>query len=281
MLRTLQSRTDKDIRGLLSQAALSLQPRATEFVVRDEVAALLSEVREALRIRPDDNSHPTRARLQSYFGDLLSEILLPADARSATRDRLGLRGLLAPGQYDIKRNPELSKRGGLYRAKWAHVEDAIQNADVVEHFRVVDGMANVPLASLFMRRPPNAYQFWWLIHCQRDGAQLNPLHAWRLFDDTFSREAIETPRIAIVSFANKFGTDLLINGKRMKIAFREVVPNPDPGKTVILVETGDISLSASGTNPEILVGFSYGVDHLKYSAYLDGHGIPAASQPSR
>jgi hypothetical protein len=273
MQKTLESRSDLDARGILAQAALSLQPHPWEFVPTEAVTEVLTAAREALRIPATDNSDTSVARLREYFRALLSDRLLPPNDRTAVRDRLGTRGLLSPKQYDIERNPALTARGGIYRAKWSHIEDAIQNADEIEHFRSVDGMSDAPLVSLFMRRPPAAYQFWWLIHCTRAGAKLFPFHAWRLFDDTFSRAEIETPRRAIVSFANRFGMDMVIHGATMKIAFREAVRNPSPGERVGLVQTSGLRFEGAGNLPELLVGFSYMIDNAKYSSYLAAHGI--------
>jgi hypothetical protein len=274
MLQTLEAKTESDVRGLLTKAALSLQPQPTPIVVDAEVAALIADARQQLRIKPTDQSHASRAKVQSLLGELLSARLLPESERQAVRNRMGVKGVLPTSQYDIMRNPALLQRGNICRAKWSHILDAIQNADVVEHFRIVEGLGDAPMASLFMRRPPGHHDFWWLIHCQRVGAQLLPLHAWRLFDDTFSREEIETPRDAIISLANKFGVDLSVNGKTMKIAFREAVPNPVPGESVLLVDSPALKFQGSSTGEaEFIVGLSYQILDLAYTQYLDRHGI--------
>ena len=166
MLKTLSDRSRAEIRGLLSRATLSLMPHPEEVLVGDDVIALLNEARERLRISPMDGSPAAKTRLQTFLGDLLADQLLPKSEQSAIRRRLGDKGLLEPGLFAIQRNPALTARGAIHRAKWAHIEDAVQHADVVEHFRMVEGLKDVPFTSLFMRRPSTKATsgvFWWLI----------------------------------------------------------------------------------------------------------------------
>jgi hypothetical protein len=276
MLRTLTARSMDEVRGLLSQATLSLLPHAEDIVVDDDVKAVLAEVRERLRIPPTDSSADARTKVQTFLGDLLADQLLPKSERPEVRRRLGEKGLLAPNQFDIQSNPALTARGALYRAKRSHVENAIQHADVTEHFRVVEGAKDVPFTSLFMHRPltkpPNT--FWWLIECQRIGASVRPNHAWRLFDDTFDFTTIRTPREAIIAFAQQFGNDMKIGNKLMRIAFREVVQNPGEGKPFTLIEVPGLKVEAKTSEREGVIGFSYAINNVKYSGYLDAHKVP-------
>ncbi len=276
MLKALSDRSITEMRGLLSRATLSLMPHPKEVVVEDDVIAVLSEVRERLRISPTDVSPEARTRLQTFLGDLLADQLLPKSEQSAIRRRLGDKGLLEPNQFDLQRNRALTARGAVYRVRWSHIEDAVQHADVVEHFRMVEGVKDVPFTSLFMRRPPPraaASEFWWLIDCHRDGASMFPKHAWRLFDDTFDFGAIKTPREAITQFAQKFGQDLKIADKQMRIAFREVVPSAAEGGRLTLVESVGWKFEVHSSVDEAIVGFTYSIDNARYSKYLDAHGI--------
>jgi hypothetical protein len=276
MLKALSDRSLSEVRGLLAQATLSLMPHPEDVVVEDDVRAVILEARQQLRIPAEELSPSNRTKLQQYLGDLLADQLLPKSEQSDVRSRLGNKGLLEPNQFDIQRNPTLTARGAIYRAKWSHIEDAIHRADVVEHFRMVEGLKDVPFTSLFMRRPPSKAAtgaFWWLIECRRAGSSIFPNHAWRLYDDTFDFSIIGTPRDAIVALAERFGQDLKIGEKYMKIAFREVVPNPGEGKHVTLIETPGFHMQAGPSITDPIVGFSYIIDNTKYLAYLDKHGV--------
>ena len=100
-----------------------------------------------------------------------------------------------------------------------------------------------------------------------------PNHAWRLFDDTFDFRVIRTPREAIIQFAEKFGQDMKIGDRMMRIAFREVVASPGSVERLALVETATLKLEMHGPVGETIVGFTYIIDDVGYTQYLEAHGI--------
>src|SRR5205085_8861065 len=99
----------KDVSRLLSTVSTSVLPNPGIGDVIEQtgtdpefVKSVLAEIRDLLRVQPDDLSRATQSQIYAFLSDEISKATLVDVDMDALKNRLGRKGALHPSQLEVR-----------------------------------------------------------------------------------------------------------------------------------------------------------------------------------
>lgn len=294
-LDTLKNLEQSVAEGVLSQIADDLLPNpysddTTRHGIGDPQLkkVVTSEIRQYLKIAPDDFSSEALARLQDFISARLESITLDGYDLSEVRARVGERGDLRPDLYEVVFNESFSEpmSRGIRRT---HVESAVRRPDKAEHLypqRHLTTKENTELISFFVKHFNTSDGFALLVMCFRNGYKQTVVDAWRVYysDVRFSQQY--KPREILRAFLERFGYRVRVSDEVDYLFLYRNIYYPIELENKRLIEVDALEAAENGKvhfivvphEPgrvsqmfEVLVAFAY--DTVKYAESLRRHGI--------
>ncbi|HEX3681054.1 MAG TPA: hypothetical protein VHU83_00835 [Bryobacteraceae bacterium] len=230
MLDTLRKLNDHEALILLSSTVHYLLPDpGVGSPVTDVLNAparsrekLLHELRQKLKLSEDDQSPRAQAEIFDTLSSEISKYALKDSDIRQIKARLGARGDLPPGAYEIDIDPAV--RGGLASRgiRPSHIEEAVRAPDALRH---LNSQTCEFLVSLFVKRVGSGkHAFTLFVVAQRDGYLLRVRDALRVYDADVNREHATEPLAVLRAFLNKYGLPVRMGPKSGLLLLNEVFP---------------------------------------------------------
>jgi len=216
MLDTLRNLNDHDALILLSSAVHSLLPdpgvgsRVTDVLNSPAKSReqLLHELRHKLKLSEDDESPRAKTEI---FNKLSSEIskyaLKSADIRQI-KARLGARGDLPPGSYEIDINQTIRANAASRGIRPSHIEDALHAPDSVQHLSSQLHDFRVSLFVKLIGSGKDAFSLFAV--ALRDGDTLRVYDALRVYHADVEIERATEPLAVLRALLNRYGLPVQI-----------------------------------------------------------------------
>lgn len=251
-----------------------------EFVEqREEVVA---ELRSQATARARGGS------IERAFAELLSEqmreVVLAGKDRDKILTRAGAGGRLPTGLFRITFSEEFRRHFRTLGTREAHVIDAIQHADVVDHFYVHGEVADPPY-SVFLKlheaKPRNT--FWLLVVAGRRGKTLEVASAFRVYLSDVDLTDAQKPIDVLAAFVEKFGFESTFEGATSKFIQNTPLPPPrSSGPPEILVRGvrgqnyyGTLYLAKNTAGATTAIAIAFTISLTLYAASLRKRGVRA------
>lgn len=223
--------------GILARAALAIldndNPAVTPVIPREAELreVIIEELRKSLGVSLDDRSPATLARI----GDLLdheSDLLIgPVDSEAALR-RLSEKGELPSDLFRIRIIPNIQEfHGKKFQREQELIEQTVRLPDKEQHFGPAANPGEPYLISLFAKYFPNQYalrSFTMLVVGKRNDLELEVHQAWRIYHDLVSLEGVSDLIELLRRFADKFGSEIELGGKRGHFILSADLPRDKP-----------------------------------------------------
>jgi hypothetical protein len=239
-LETLKRFDSTTANTILAAAALATTPQpglggGTDFArYEEEAAAVISEIRQNLRLKADDNSVAARARIDSAISSAFDQSIFHGSTEQEALKRAGNAGRLSPGAYQVIQPDAFRKRFyGLAITK-QQIKEAVNDPDDFQHLMTENALPGEDdLFSIFMKQSggsrghaPN----WLLVTSLRRGLEQIAQSAWRVYPDDVDLNQAFEPIHVLAAFAEKFGTYVTVGGQRAKFIKSVTLPrNPVTG----------------------------------------------------
>lgn len=247
------------------------------------MAKIIAEARTCLALTPDDNRSETFEKIADFLDQELDELLSPPDT-SAALLRLAERGDLPSDLYkiDITQNIADVYRKNFFLEKDI-IETTIRAPTLEQHYGPPRGPLEPSMLSLFMRSFKTKWpikNFRMVVAGQRDGFKLHVHQAWRVYPWEVSLEGVVTPVDYLRRFAEHYGAEIEIEGKKGHFFLLADGPIPNTVKFRQRVDRGreESALitrfaqydSKTGVEKSALV---VAIDIPKYRAVIDELGV--------
>src|SRR4051812_27030324 len=215
MLKTLERHDPETAAAILAAAALATSPNPgtssaeerTLLPFWDEVTDVLSEVRQRLDLRPEDQSRKARVALDNFLSQQLDEAVFSGQSADEVLARAGQAGRLPPSIYKIVQPRIFRERFNPLGIRKQAVEGAVHRPDDVQH--LVNDRA-VELArdthSLFMKLVPATDKeeaYWLLVQTLREGFEQEVQAAWRVYPSDVNLENASDPLDVLKLFVDR------------------------------------------------------------------------------
>jgi hypothetical protein len=291
MLETLRKYDQKEAERILSSLTSELLPNP-EIAIRAELgidpdvhSKVWNEIRTRVKVDPSDASPQSRGRIFEFLFTEMQNIALPPSAMNATKSRLSRSDELRPDLYDVKFSPtfEVARAHGV---RPNHVQEALRNADDVEHLSVLDGEV---LLSFFLRildiggRDPFAL----LVLGIRSGHGLNVSTALRIYKSDIDYSGAQRPSDFLKLLVGKYGFSITVGNITSKLIIDQTTTilaplDPDTVVKVDALEGADIYsnilFQTRALHNSYGVAIAFALDQAKYAADLRKHGVHVSNQ---
>lgn len=280
--------------GILARAAIYLEDKdnpaaANKFPHESSIReSILNDIRKTLGISPDDMSNEALDKV----GDALDnecDVLLGEANDHETLLRLSNKGELPSDLYEINIALNINDFfGKKYDVEKKLIEKTIRLPDNEQHYGPPENPGDPFLISLFAKHFPNKYpnnSFTMLVAGERNGTLLTIHQAWRIYKDSICLEGNTDLVDMLRRFAEKFGSEIIFNGKKGHFFLTGDVPNNSPLKYEIVlidsehkpkkkraevVSTHFIQNRPSGSSQQAALIIA--IDLIKYKRLLKSHG---------
>jgi hypothetical protein len=288
-LATLAKLDRRTAEGVLAAAALATSPDSG--IARYEnplgqyshqAADLLTEIRNHLRIKRDDNSPGSKYRIDAFLARALQESLVEPSANAAALHRVGQLGRLAPALYRVVQTNHFSTLFNGLGVSANHVEDAVKRPDDYQHLmsEFLIGTPDEKTISLFMKKVISRDQrnsHWLLVQTHRTGTDQVAQAAWKIYPDLVDLSKAATPLDVLRAFVDVFGCPLKIGDKDTLFVAAETFPYD----TEVIISWHQappdhfysVSVAKDADKKSFVLGTTYCVDLSKYRSALRARGI--------
>lgn len=294
MLDSLKKYDASTANGILAAIALSstnpgvgsaAEVETSYVKEREEV---LAELRAKLHL--GSSVEINEARLSAALAEQMRELALAGKDQGAILDRAGQAGRLLPDLYSVTLGPDFQTFVGL-GTRVAHVENAIRQPTIVQHFTVETASDAAPF-SLFLQMHSAVRtedSFWLAIVAQRQGRTLIVHCAVRVYLGDVELETAREPIDVLRAFAEKFGFNVTVGKSTGKFIVDEVFPRTLSGEflrgmtikgTLGLDYFGMLNFINLPDRHQVVMGFAINI--TRYAESLRFHGVKTSgnSRPS-
>jgi hypothetical protein len=286
------SRFDRETsNNILAATALSTTSNAglddTSDLIKkyqSQVDAVLSEIRQKLRLGKDDRSPKATAAIDNYLVKALDDsVLLEGEATIALR-RAAQAGRLSPAAYKVIQPEPFRKRFYPLAVTKNKVEEAVKQPDDFQHLmadRTTVGEEDI--FSIFLKRSMRSgyEQNWFLVQSLRRELDQIAQSAWRVYPSEVDLSKAEKPIDVLKAFVDRFGIEVKVGSRTAK--FIDVTSFPKSGEQMKyavevpnLAAHPDYFLSMSHrTTIDVAtfdIGLVYCIDMAVYRKSLIAHG---------
>ena len=294
MLQSLEGLERDEAAQLLSAATRTLSPNPdVERPARREhlpelTQKLISELRDQLHLRADDNSPRAQARLFETLASYISQYILAGNV-AEIRKTLGQQGELAPPQYKIffgEGVDDFCEGLGLRKKQ---INEAVLRPDRVEHLlrdKVESG--NAPAVSLYTSQvgiPGTKDSYTLLVHTIRQGDAQKVNAAFRIFHSEVAIDRKTGPLDTLRAFVEVYGLPFRIGPiGPTKFVLYETRPQSikslvAEGLKIAVEHPADhlwhiaLGLFRQNALDTLEVAVAYAIDMEAYTQDLGKHGI--------
>lgn len=247
--------------GILARAALAIEDQdnpAGALKLPNEASlrqSLLAEARRMLGVLPNDQSPQTLERLGEILDTECESLIGPTDSNLALK-RLSERGELPSDLFEIRIIPNIEQfHGRKYPQEKQLIESTIQSPDQEQHFGSPASADEPFLISLFAKHIPHQYplrSFTMLVAGQRNGLVLDIHQAWRIYPDIVNLNGITNLVDMLRRFADVFGTEIELGGKKGHFILAADIPKGQDIKTTFKIKA-DVDKSGKKSGKLITV----------------------------
>jgi hypothetical protein len=271
--------------GILARTALSLAyaavPVSNSVAGEDRVRAnVIEEARNHLGLQPDDFEEGTIEKIADFLDAESDKLIAPPDVASALK-RLAERGDLPSDLYEIQVVENVKDLYGKgYSLEKKLIETTVRAPTVEQHFGPAINLNEPIMVSLFaksFRTRWSPKDFVMLVAGQRDGTTLNVMQAWRIYTSRVDVSGIKAPIDWLKRFAETYGAEIEVNGKRAKFFYSEEISS----RPEIKAEVGGkgnpreiiVADFAKWHGEKLTASLIVAIDSYKYRSTLKALGV--------
>lgn len=307
MLKSIRQFDKKTREGILSEIALELGRPSLEgaysldyffsedeFVGQNPTALLyilnniwndpddirlrtVEEIIKRLNLKDTDHFQKAKSKLLEFVGREIRGLALESGHISNVRKRLGQKGILSPGAYQVKFAEDYSKLCEPFGITKNEVRQAIEAPDMFEHFIPEIKINNTFEAlSLYVKTYTKKIEpYSVLVDTRRLGDELFVHFALRIFHSDVDVSDVTKPTELLKIFTDKFGSEISIEGQTGKlILYKTLNAGVINLSTLANRQNCIVRLSHRKlANDKVEVSIAYGVDVSLYADSLRSHGI--------
>jgi len=226
MIEAVRGYDPRAAAGILSGLALRLE-RASNLAAPPSKTAIeeriLTELREALNLDPEDESFETVERLADAL-DQEAERVAGIEPDPTITEKLSRDGLLPSDTLDLEFDAGLEKH---HSSHWPIerqlAEITIRQPHREQAFTREEANSGVSIFARFFSHKFPVRSFWLLVTGVRAGSILHIGQVFRVYPHDVDLSGCETLTDVLKEFANKFGVEVELNGRRGKF-FMSVIP---------------------------------------------------------
>jgi hypothetical protein len=280
--------------AVLAAAALSIASpgvdQADEFlsVRKDDVDAVLSEIRHKLNLGRDDNSSKAKASIDQFLSSALDESVSDTAVQAALA-RAGQAGRLTPSAYKVVQPETFTHQFYRLGITKPQTEEAIRHPDDYQHLMTGDAVpGEADVFSLFVKYSPGGRKIepnWLLVQAFRRGAEQVAQSAWRVYSNDVDLSSARNPLDLLKAFVDAFGIEIVVGSQRPAkfVEAVSMIKSPRDEQmnfavtAVLPPNVANVFYSWANrktTNPSIFnVGLAYCIDMGRYRTSLISHGV--------
>lgn len=231
MIHSLSGRSRDEVERTLAEVAARVLPQPfpeTEFQEFDQ--QLLTEIKKIIGLPPADQSRKALSRIYAYLYKEITSESLSSQRASDARGRLGRRGELPPGDYNIEFKPWFKYHEEKLGIRKSAVENAMRHPDQVEHLshEHLKARGFAPLSIYAKSRLEEADHFTLLVVSSRQEAKQTIFGAWRVYHADVDLRGSITPLQMLHAFFDRYGQEFTVGDSApQKLILDEVYPLPD------------------------------------------------------
>ena len=232
-LTVLKDKDPKEAARLLSIVSSSLLPNpgVSKIIVEGSsdlefAKAVLTEIRNHLRIPEGDNSVKTHSRIYAFLSEEISKAAMTNVDLSKVKARLGNKGELHPSQYQVRFKDYVSKIEVLGVRK-AHMIEAVTHPDKVANLQPKylqedeDPRLTISIKYITSKRIED--NFILFVISQRRGHAQVVAGAFRVYQSDVRLKDSREPLDIIKSFADTYGIAFRLGSITSKFMHNEIV----------------------------------------------------------
>jgi hypothetical protein len=285
MISVLEGLDKVTAAGMLARTALSLAysaaPAATVLAGEEQVrASIIQEARDHLGLKPDDFDPQAIEKITDFLDTESDKLISPPDVASAF-SRLAERGDLPSDLYKVQIAPDIKDLHGKgFALEKKLIETTIRNPTVEQHYGKMSRPGEPVMVSLFAKSFRTRWtlkDFVMLVGAVRNGTTLSVTQAWRIYTSRVDVNGAKEPVDWLRRFAETYGADIEINGRKAKFFEIEQIDKP----LQRLIEVGGkgkprqiiISDFTRWENDKEVASLVTAIDSDKYRATLKALGV--------
>lgn len=220
MLEAVKGYDSRAAAGILSGLALRLeQPIVTRkpFQARSEVEErVLAELRQLLKIDPNDHSVETVDRLTDALGEEAARIA-DVEPNDAVTEKLSREGLLPSDVLQVQFDQQLQQRHqDHWQIEQSLIEATVKQPHREESFASENNVSGVSFFARFFEHKFPARSFWLLVTGLRAGVVFRVDQAFHVYPQDVNLASCVTLTDVLEAFVDRFGVDIELNGRQGK-----------------------------------------------------------------
>jgi hypothetical protein len=231
-LKSLRDLPPSEASRVLARLALHLLPSATtdagwyERLSSDtESSNVVEELRQFLRLRPNDHSDRARERMMDRLISLMTQTSLSADQLVAVGKRVGESGDLPLSYYEIKFSDSFEHGEAQRGIRRRFVEEAIRQPDKMEWFPPKDEGGKAIALFMKLQPPQNNSIRWLLVHASVSGQKLDVVTCWWIWPGDVGMEEKDQPLVVLRKLVDKYGVPFSVGPRVFRtLVFDESFP---------------------------------------------------------
>lgn len=250
ILRALQHNSERDSLILLSSVADRLVPNpgvGTSLIEtkleQRKVDEIISEIRERLHIRPNDNSSRAQREIYEFLSNEISRIALGSADERNIRDRLANKQGLRPSQYQIVFDDSFLINEALGIRKRNVLEAVSYPDDETQIPAKTHSKVAVTISSkgVLLNQPKNAFTL--LVVSVNKGSIRKPLATFRVYREEVGSQT-NTPMDLLDVFVSRYGLRFELGGSQSRLMVNEIIARDDSRPLIhpVYQEKDDIKL---------------------------------------
>ena len=251
---------------------------------KEEVEAVISEIRGKLNLRSDDLSAKAKLRINEYFSNAFDSAIFQDESRNDALNRAGDLGRLSPNAYDVELTANFKRVFLSLATNKKNVQSTILSPDEYQHLlnenTLVDDRDNLSLFIKFMPGHGSNEPHWFLVQTVRRGLKQIAQSAWRIFSSDVDLRGVSSPVEALQAFTSAFGVPIKVGDTESTFVDAKNVLHGSGAVPIHIDNRGrdevffSFSQRAKTTIPNIgQVGIAYCIDIKKYRIALKAHGF--------
>jgi hypothetical protein len=286
-LTTLEKCDRKTAEGILAAAAFATAPDAgvgeAPNLLRQYASQaddILAEVRNRLHIGAHDDSARSRAEIDKFLANALSQLILSPDKISDALARVGQSGRLSPALYQVDQPPAFKAVFYGLGVNSNHVDDAVRHPDDHQHLMPEGLPEDSRTLSLFMKLVTSKEirkRHWFLVQSNRNGYHQVVTSAWRIYPNDVDLLGAKQPIDVLKAFVQVFGCPIRVGESKALFVDTKQFPFDAQVKVDWTGAPVDSFFSFSQTSNAVTslfrVGIAYCIDLAKYRAALKRRGV--------
>jgi hypothetical protein len=221
--------------GLLARAALSVgyiddPAGGTTEAEQNLIARVIEEACTRLGLSIDDKDPDSFEKIADLLDAEAEKLAAPRNTESALF-RLAERGDLPSDLYEINIVPNVVD---VYRKGFSLekdiIETTVRSPTLEQHYGPIRKPNEPVMISLFLksfRTPWPLKNFWMIVAAQRVGLRLDVHQAWRIYPSAVKLDGAKTPIDWLRSFADAYGFEIELDGKKGHFFLLARGPIPD------------------------------------------------------